>query len=277
MSIGAAARAAIKLSCGRVMFSDLPRVRAVGDPGGGSGILVTNVSSGNDIIQKDLSKIEVPIMMTEKELKDVCMPLIHIGQFTQAKNIIQDYRREKGDYWSTNNTPLDLSENLAMIFFLQKNKHPRLTALDSENYKTVFDLVAYALLRGSGTPRSKKMTNVPGMTIGTAAKVMINYALTQANINNFKKSGVVVSVEVTGGGQPLCPKCKAVCGSYPINGNIPIIPNPSCTNPEFCNLTYLSKTIGMSTVKNNSPKPKQNNSSKPKPKPKKKSILDLFK
>jgi len=55
VSIRAAAGAAIKLSCGRVMFSDLPRVRAVGDPGdgdriggGGSGILVTNVSSGNE-------------------------------------------------------------------------------------------------------------------------------------------------------------------------------------------------------------------------------------
>ena len=205
--------------------------------------------------------------MTDKELKDQCMSLIHTGHFTQAKNIMQAYRREKKDYWSTGNTPLDLSRELSMIYFIQQNKHPRLVALDQENYRTVFELVAYALLRGSGTPRSKKMTNVPGMTIGTAAKVMINYALTQENINNYRKSGVVVSLEVTGAGQPLCPNCKAVCGSYPLNGYIPIIPNPSCTNPEFCNLTYLAETIGMSKVQEQQ---------RPKPPERKKSILDYF-
>lgn len=205
-------------------------------------------------------------MITEKELKDKCMPLIQAGRYAEAKNIMQAYRLEKNDHWSTGNVPLDLSNNLYMIQFLQHNKHPRLMALDQETYKYVFDLVAYALLRGSGTPRSSKMTNIPGMTIGTAAKVLMNYALTQLSLKEYRESDVVVSVNVTGGGQPLCPNCQSVCGTYPKNAYVPMIPNPTCKNPEFCNLMYTAETIG-------SPKAK----GQQKQTQKKKSILDIFK
>ena len=207
-------------------------------------------------------------MMAEKELKEICMPLIQSGRFSEAKNIMQAFRLEKNDYWSPSGKfPLDLSKELSMIYFLQKNKHPRLQALDPETYKYVFDLVAYALLRGSGTPRSKKATNIPDMTIGMDAKVMMNYALTDSNLNDYRKSGDVVEVELTGGGQPLCPNCKSVCGTYPVNAYVPIIPNPSCINEEFCNLTYLAITKHITKTKGNTSKPQQ----------KKKSIFDLFK
>lgn len=199
-------------------------------------------------------------MATDKEKENAieaqCRALIHSHQFAEAAKVMQNYRVPLHDYWGE----LDLSHNLVVIYKFYENCPDQLRGLSPEYYQLVHEELTYTWLRGNNTIRRfyEKPTNVPGLTVGIAMKILMNRSCQLRDIEEWRKSDVIIGAEIIDSKHDLCPECKKLCGKYDLFDNIPAIPNPKCLNADPC-LPAMISIVGV------------------REKPKKKGLFGLFK